>query len=77
VWYKVQSTGYRVQGIKYKVLSTGYKVQGTEYRVQGTGYKVLGNQGIKLNNFDTLKSVKICLIRQICVQFCFLYFVKE
>ena len=38
-------------------------------RVQGTEYKVQGNQGIKLNNFVTFKSVKICSIRQICVQF--------
>ena len=54
-----------------------YRVQSTRYRVQGTGYRVLSTKywvkGIKLNNFDTLKSVKICLIRQICVQFCFLF----
>ena len=40
--YKVQGTGYKVQGTEDKLQVTGDKVQGTEDRLQVTNYKLQG-----------------------------------
>ena len=42
--YRVQGSGYRVQGTWVRVQVSGYRVQGTGCRVQGSGYRVQGTR---------------------------------
>ena len=54
--YRVQGTGYRVEGSGHRAQGTGYRVEGSGHRAQGTGYRAV------LPGYCTLVSVSCSLL---------------